>query len=104
MASLNAGEATVNAGLASRSGDLRAALDLPQHDEALPRWSRETGVRRLLLLTDMLALTLAFVIVELWGGFDGGASSSIWSDVLLLVLATPAWVIVAHGHNLYHAD
>src|SRR4051794_19262798 len=101
---VNAGEAAVTAGLAGRAGDIRAALDLPPRDETLPRWSRESGVRRLLLLTDVLALTLAFVIVEFWGGFDGGATSSIWGDLVLLMFAAPVWVLVAHGHNLYHAD
>jgi exopolysaccharide biosynthesis polyprenyl glycosylphosphotransferase len=55
-------------------------------------------------MTDIVTLALAFAIVEARGGFDGGATSSIFVDAGLIVLAIPFWVLLAQAHNLYHAD
>lgn len=73
-------------------------------EQAARRWPRETMVRRLLLVTDVLALTLAFVITEAVGGFHDGMSSPVLRDVVLLIFGVPVWVLLAQGHNLYHAD
>lgn len=68
------------------------------------RLSREACVRRLLVLTDVLALTLAFAVIEIWGGFHDGQTASVLRDLTLLGFGIPVWVLLAHGHNLYHAD
>ena len=61
-------------------------------------------MRRVLVVTDVVALTLAFVVIEIVGGFHGGDTSSILRDLALLAFGIPVWIALAHGHNLYHAD
>ncbi|MDQ3356677.1 MAG: sugar transferase [Actinomycetota bacterium] len=61
-------------------------------------------LRRLLVVADVAALALAFFLVELYGGFDGGPQSSILLDFALLAVSAPVWVVLARAHNLYHVD
>ena len=68
------------------------------------RISRESALRRLLVVTDIVALTLALVVIEFWGNFHNGQTVSVLRDVALLAFGIPMWVLLAHGHNLYHAD
>src|SRR5947209_14373830 len=58
----------------------------------------------MLVLTDVVALTLAFVVIEVWGGFHNGETGPALRDVALLSFGLPVWILLAHGHNLYHAD
>ena len=61
-------------------------------------------MRRVLVVTDVVALTLAFIVIEIVGGFHSGDTRSILRDLALLAFGIPVWVALAHGHNLYHAD
>src|SRR5947209_2650038 len=58
----------------------------------------------MLVLTDVVALTLAFVVIEVWGGFHNGETGPALRDLALLGFGIPLWILLAHGHNLYHAD
>jgi exopolysaccharide biosynthesis polyprenyl glycosylphosphotransferase len=89
--------------LALESGGLGTAARKPVGLSAPAHRSRESSVRRLLVLTDALALTGAFLVVETLGGFDRGSASSVLLDLMLLVFGIPAWITLALGHNLYHA-
>lgn len=68
------------------------------------RGSRESFVRRLLVVTDVLALTFAYAVIELLSGFHDGQASPVVRDLALLAFGIPVWILLAHGHNLYHAD
>ena len=68
------------------------------------RISRESLLRRLLVVTDIVALTLALVVIEIWGGFHAGQTLPELRDLALLGFGIPMWVLLAYGHNLYHAD
>src|SRR5579875_3379638 len=75
-----------------------------QSERAPRKCSREAAVRRCLVGTDALALTLAVIVIELWGGFHGGQTASVIRDLALLAFGLPVWVFLAQAHNLYHAD
>jgi exopolysaccharide biosynthesis polyprenyl glycosylphosphotransferase len=85
-------------------GALVAELPLhvaAEHAERAPRSPRDhraRRLRRLLLCADATALCTAFLIQELMLGHFRG------KGVVLLSLAIPLWVLVAHGHRLYHLD
>jgi exopolysaccharide biosynthesis polyprenyl glycosylphosphotransferase len=65
---------------------------------APPRDERGRLLRRLLLVADASALFAAFFIQEIALGHFRSA------DVVLFLLTFPLWVLVAHGHRLYHLD
>lgn len=65
---------------------------------------RESTIRRLLVVTDALALTLAYAVIEVAGGLHGGTTGWILPDITLLGFGIPVWILLAHAHNLYHAD
>lgn len=83
---------------------LSELLARPKGGTRTRRTTRESKVRRLLVLTDVAALTLAFVAIEIWGGFHDGQTASVLRDLALLGVGVPVWILLAHGHNLYHAD
>jgi exopolysaccharide biosynthesis polyprenyl glycosylphosphotransferase len=68
------------------------------------RQTRGSMLRRLLVVTDVVALSAAFLIIELLGGFHSGNTSFVVLDLLLLAFGIPAWILLAQAHNLYHAD
>lgn len=68
------------------------------------RITREAALRRLLVLTDVVALTAAYAVVELFSGFHDGQTSPLVRDLALLAFGLPVWVLLAQAHNLYHAD
>lgn len=101
--SVHTGE-LADAGVASAQRRLADALQRPGADRAPRKYSREAKVRRALVLTDAVALAVAFAVIELSGGFHGGQTSSVLRDLALLAFGVPVWILLAHGHNLYHAD
>jgi exopolysaccharide biosynthesis polyprenyl glycosylphosphotransferase len=85
------------------SASAAAALPLPlalSRSAARPHGGDQRGrlLRRLLLGADVTALCVAFIIAE--SAFD----SLRPADILVLLLTTPLWVLVAYGHRLYHLD
>lgn len=56
------------------------------------------------MVADVAALAIAFVLVELYGGFDRAPGNSIALDFLLLAGSAPIWVLLARAHDLYHVD
>jgi Bacterial sugar transferase/CoA-binding domain len=70
----------------------------------LPADTRGYTLRRVLVVADVAALAVAFLLVELYGGFDGGPERSLLLDFALLAASTPVWVVLARAHNLYHVD
>lgn len=68
------------------------------------RRTRESTLRRLLVVTDVLALTAAYCFIELLGGPHNGQTSPELRDLILLAFGIPVWVLLAQAHNLYHAD
>jgi exopolysaccharide biosynthesis polyprenyl glycosylphosphotransferase len=72
----------------------------PQEGVAADRVSSQYGpdplLRRMLALGDVLAISAAAIIVELWGSGAGAA--------LLLVLFAPLWIVTAKLAGLYDRD
>ena len=97
-------EAFTERALVSPGFSLADSLDQPRLTEEQPHRSREAIMRRVLVGTDVVALTLAFIVIEIVGGFHGGDTRSILRDLALLAFGVPVWIALAHGHNLYHAD
>ena len=97
-------EAFTETALVSPGFTLADSLEQRPLAEDHPHRSREAIMRRLLVVTDVLALTLAFIVIEIVGGFHSGDTRSILRDLALLAFGIPVWVALAHGHNLYHAD
>jgi exopolysaccharide biosynthesis polyprenyl glycosylphosphotransferase len=63
-------------------------------------------VRRALLVADLAALTLAFLLAQqLYGVGSGGAGHlSEWAEHVLFVLSLPVWVVAAKLYGLYDRD
>ena len=87
-----------------RSGAAVAALPLPLPvgAEAAPVGppgdARGRRLRRLLLGADIAALCAAFAGIQIvFGGFRS-------TEIPLLVVSIPLWVLLAYGHRLYHLD
>jgi exopolysaccharide biosynthesis polyprenyl glycosylphosphotransferase len=59
---------------------------------------RGRKLRRLLIAGDIVALCCAFVAAQLAFG------ALALSDLPLLLLSIPLWVLLAYGHRLYHLD
>jgi exopolysaccharide biosynthesis polyprenyl glycosylphosphotransferase len=97
-------EAFTDAALASGAVTLADSLAQPAAAGERPRRSRENIMRRLLVVTDVLALSVAFIVIEIVGGFHGGETSSVVRDLALLAFGIPVWIFLAQGHNLYHHD
>jgi exopolysaccharide biosynthesis polyprenyl glycosylphosphotransferase len=70
--------------------------------------SRRRGwlLRRLLLGADIVGLSLAFVIAQLAYGLGAGPVDTvvIQAELLLFVVALPAWVVAAKLYGLYERD
>jgi exopolysaccharide biosynthesis polyprenyl glycosylphosphotransferase len=90
--------------LAGSPVSLSDSLGQNATETASRRVTREATVRRLLVVTDVAALTLAFLVIEAVGGFRGGQTISVVRDLALLAFGIPVWILLAQGHNLYHAD
>jgi exopolysaccharide biosynthesis polyprenyl glycosylphosphotransferase len=90
---------------ADAGGSAAAVASLPldlslSRPDARPRTTdqRDRVLRRLLVAADVIALCVAFLSTEVaFGTFQA-------SDVPLLLLTLPAWVLFAYGHRLYHLD
>ncbi len=97
------GDSAVAAAPLTLADSLRPATgrDVRKHGR---KRGRESAVRRLLVLTDAIALTAAVIVIELWGGFHGGQTSFVLRDLALLAFGIPVWILLAQAHNLYHAD
>lgn len=69
---------------------------------------RRTGLSmpRLLALSDVVALTMAFLITELTLGVGTGRSNRLpdGQEYLLFALSIPVWVFLANLHGLYNRD
>jgi exopolysaccharide biosynthesis polyprenyl glycosylphosphotransferase len=81
-----------------------AALPLPLPFEGddtsvgRPGDARGRRIRRLLLVADVAALGAAFAGVQIvFGGFRS-------TEIPLLLMSIPLWVLLAYGHKLYHLD
>ncbi len=61
-------------------------------------------LRRILLLTDVVALLGAYAFAEVTVGFHSSGRRLLSHDALLLVVAIPAWIMFARAHDLYHVD
>jgi exopolysaccharide biosynthesis polyprenyl glycosylphosphotransferase len=88
---------------AGGSGAALATLPFPVGaDETRPLGRpgdlRGRKLRRLLLGGDVVALCAAFLGTQLAFAALG------WADLLLLLVSTPLWVLLAYGHRLYHLD
>jgi exopolysaccharide biosynthesis polyprenyl glycosylphosphotransferase len=88
----------------SASGTLVGEVQLHlarEPEQGVPERSRDQRgrlLRRLLLTADASALCAAFFIQEIALGHFRS------TDVVLFLLTFPLWVLVAHGHRLYHLD
>ena len=91
--------AAVAAGPLTLAQELGQAVHRPERKR-----TRESTLRRLLVLTDVLALTAAYGTVVLLGGFHDGQASAEVRDLFMLAIGIPLWVLLAQAHNLYHAD
>ena len=77
---------------------LHLAREPEERAPARPHDQRGRLLRRLLLVADASALCAAFFIQEI-------ALRHFQSmDAIVFVLIFPLWVLVAHGHRLYHLD
>ena len=66
--------------------------------------TRGWGVRRMLLLADVLGVTAAFGVTE-GLAFRGLVSSSeSMSDLALFVATLPVWIVIARLYGLYSRD
>jgi exopolysaccharide biosynthesis polyprenyl glycosylphosphotransferase len=79
--------------IAGPSGSAQASLAV---DRVTRRHDPEPLLRRMLALSDLLAVATAAVIVGLWGS---GAAAA-----LLLVLFAPVWIVTAKLAGLYDRD
>jgi len=85
-------------------GSAAAVATLPFPAPAEPAATGRPGdvrgrkLRRLLLGGDVIALCCAFLIAQLAFG------ALAVTDLPLLVLSIPLWVLLAYGHRLYHLD
>jgi exopolysaccharide biosynthesis polyprenyl glycosylphosphotransferase len=83
---------------------LRVPLREVGRQPALRRDTRGYWLRRLLLAGDVAALCVSFVLAKLAAGISERGDPALGSDVALLVLSVPIWLLFAHAHNLYHLD
>lgn len=61
-------------------------------------------LRRILVLTDVLALVCAYVVAEIVVGFERQGPHALPRSAALLAIAIPAWLVFARAHDLYHTD
>ena len=87
--------------LPSRAG---GALGLTRRRRRLHGDTRGYMLRRYLLLADAAALVFAFLGVEVVGGLDGGPGQTLTSDLVLLAVGVPAWIVLLRAYGLYHVD
>ena len=85
-------EAFTETALVSPGFTLADSLEQRPLSEDHPHRSREAIMRRLLVVTDVLALTLAFIVIEIVGGFHSGHTRSVLRDLALLAFGIPVWV------------
>jgi exopolysaccharide biosynthesis polyprenyl glycosylphosphotransferase len=83
---------------------LHEALGVRPVDTARRPDERGYILRRLLVVADLLSLSLAFGLVELIGGLSGSEGYPIHTDLLLLALGGPIWLLLAYAYGLYHVD
>lgn len=76
-----------------------------RHLRSRPR-SRSVMVRRALVVADLVALTLAFVVAELALGPSPGANGQVAprTELLLFLATLPVWLLTANLHRLYDRD
>ena len=91
--------------VAAGENELRSTRGMPPGRQSNLRGdTRGYMLRRVLVVADVAALAVAFLLVELYGGFDGGPERTLLLDFALLAVSAPVWVILARAHNLYHVD
>ena len=84
--------------------ELHEALGLRPVDTSRRPDERGYILRRLLAVSDVLSLSLAFSLVELLGGLTGSEGHPIHADLLLLALGVPIWLLLSYAYGLYHVD
>jgi exopolysaccharide biosynthesis polyprenyl glycosylphosphotransferase len=73
-------------------------IDAERAPVARPGDARGWRIRRLLLGADVAALCAAFACTQIvFGSFRS-------TEIPLLLLSIPLWVLLAYGHQLYHLD
>ena len=85
--------------------DHRTRTILDRRSAEQPYKRRGWLVRRLLLVADVVGLTLAFLIAELFAGASGLLNDvSPPFEALLFVVSLPFWIVLAKLHGLYEGD
>lgn len=75
-----------------------------RHRVAWPK-SRGTFVRQLLLVSDVVALSVSFLLaVVIAGGVQGQGTVGPWIEYGIFVLSLPVWVVAAKIFGLYDKD
>src|SRR4051812_31900240 len=77
---------------------LAEALSCPPRPADAPRDTRGYGMRRVLLLADVIALVVAFMLTETIGGLRTAGPARLQNDLVLLAIAIPVWVCFARAH------
>jgi exopolysaccharide biosynthesis polyprenyl glycosylphosphotransferase len=94
-------EAQSALGAIASAGDARALTILQQQRAARRPPPRGWLIRRSLLAADVLALALAFLLVEL---IFGPTASGSLTEYGLLLLCLPGWIVLAKLYGLYDHD
>jgi len=84
--------------------ELHEALGVRPADTSRRRDERGYFLRRLLAVGDVVSLSLAFSLVELIGGVTGSEGTPIQTDLLLLAVGVPIWLLLSYAYGLYHVD
>src|SRR4051794_36517130 len=84
----------------------RRTLAVLEHRQRSHSHRRGWLVRRLLLVSDVIALVVAFAAVELIFGAGTGANNDATSlqESLLLLATLPGWIVIAKLYRLYDQD
>jgi len=82
---------------------LHDILEIRTREGRIRADSRGYFLRRLLLLADIVALSIAFALAQLYGGIDAQGVVTL-KDLALLAVGLPAWLLAAHVHGLYHVE
>lgn len=99
--------APVNAVLSRTPFANERTLEILEHRRQSHRHHRRGWlVRRMLLVADVVALTTAFLVVELIFGTGSGVTNSFGSagEYGLLIVAVLGWILMARFYGLYEQD
>jgi exopolysaccharide biosynthesis polyprenyl glycosylphosphotransferase len=105
--SLDGSDVPAHAGLPRSPLTSQKTLEILEHRRlSQQRHRRGWLVRRMLLVADMVALAVTFLVVELIFGSGSGSPNRFGSagEYALLVATLPAWVVMAKFYGLYEQD